>query len=87
MLISVLHVLPFCTSNPRNPYKIRIYKCCIDNCSKRAYKARKRQEKIQASLELDLNKSNVIQKEIITTPTSLNTKDFLSIKEASQLLA
>ncbi len=63
-----------------------VTKCCSDNCSKRAYKARKRQEKIQASLELHLNKSNVVQKETAATPTSLNSKDFLSITEASQLI-
>lgn len=63
-----------------------VTKCCSDNCSKRAYKARKRQEKIQASLELDLNKSNIVQKETATTPSSLNSKDFLSITEASQLI-
>jgi len=63
-----------------------VTKCCSDNCSKRAYKARKRQEKIQASLELDLNKSNVVQIETATTPTSLSSKDFLSITEASQLI-
>jgi len=63
-----------------------VTKCCSDNCSKRAYKARKRQEKIQASLEQDLNKSNVVQKEPVATPTSLNSKDFLSITEASQLI-
>jgi excisionase family DNA binding protein len=63
-----------------------VTKCCSDSCSKRAYKARKRQEKIQASLELDLNKSNKAQKEIASTPTSLNSKDFLSITEASQLI-
>lgn len=63
-----------------------VTKCCSTDCSKRAYKARKRQEKIQASLELDLNKSNAVQKEIATTPTLLNSKDFLSITEASQLI-
>lgn len=63
-----------------------VTKCCSDNCSKRAYKARKRQEKIQASLEQDLNQSNIVQKDTATTPTSLNSKDFLSITEASQLI-
>lgn len=63
-----------------------VTKCCSDNCSKRAYKERKRQEKIQESLELDLNKSNVVQKETATTPNSLNSKDFLSISDASQLI-
>lgn len=62
-----------------------VTKCCSDNCSKRAYKARKRQEKIQASLEQELNKPKLVQKEA-TTPTSLNSKDFLSITEASQLI-
>ena len=62
-----------------------VTKCCSDLCSKRAYKARKRQEKIQASLEQDLNKPKTVQKEA-TTPTSLNSKDFLSISEASQLI-
>jgi excisionase family DNA binding protein len=63
-----------------------VTKCCSDNCSKRAYKARKRQEKIQSSIEQNVIKTKTIQKENTPSPTSLNSKDFLSISDASQLI-
>jgi excisionase family DNA binding protein len=66
--------------------KTTVTKCCSDNCSKRAYKARKRQEKIQATIEQDLNKPKAAQKVSAPTPTNLNTKDFLSITDASLLI-
>ena len=57
--------------------KTTVTKYCSDNCAKRAYKMRKRQEKLQA---------------VDTSPTiaipepSIKSKDFLSIQEACALL-
>lgn len=54
-------------------------KCCSDACSKRAYKKRKRDEKIKAS-----NKETI---SIINQPLEeLKAKEFLSITDASRLL-
>ena len=64
-----------------------VTKCCSDVCSKRAYKARKRQEKIQATIEQDLNKP--LEAQTVNSPTApinLNSKDFLSITDASLLI-
>ena len=63
-----------------------VTKCCSSNCSKRAYKARKRQNKIQMTIEQDLNKPKLVKRESTPTPTSLNSKGFLSISDASQLI-
>ncbi|MFK8103201.1 MAG: DNA-binding protein, partial [Saprospiraceae bacterium] len=53
-------------------------KYCGDKCSKQAYKARKRAEKIKSSNQ---ETRQVIEKPIL----DLQTKDFLSIQEVCQL--
>lgn len=58
--------------------KTTVTKYCGDNCAKRAYKARKKAEKIESS--------NKETQEIITQPiTELQTLDFLSVQEVCQL--
>ncbi|WP_267148177.1 helix-turn-helix domain-containing protein [Xanthomarina sp. F1114] len=61
-----------------------VTKYCGDTCAKKAYKARKRQEKIQATLSKDMKQ----QKEVVQVPNTnaVNNKDFLSVTEASQLI-
>lgn len=51
-----------------------VTRCCSDACAKRAYKARKRAEKMEAS---DEETKQTIEKPII----ELQAKDFLSINE------
>ena len=90
-----LHKAPFMSSNlyiPKtckhcgNAFTARttVTKYCGDTCAKKAYKARKRKEKIQATLTTDMQH----QKEAVQIPnlTTVNNKDFLSITEASQLI-
>lgn len=55
-----------------------VTKYCGDNCAKRAYKARKRTEKIEASNE---ETRQVIQAPIV----EIQAKDFLSIGEVGKL--
>lgn len=57
--------------------KTTVTKYCSDNCAKRAYKKRKRQEKLQA---VDTSPSIAIPEQ------SIKSKDFLSIQEACVLL-
>ena len=60
--------------------KTTVTKYCGDPCAKRAYKARKRAEKIE--------KSNVLTKKKITQPIiQIQAKEFLTIAEASQILS
>lgn len=66
--------------------KTTVTKCCSDNCSKRAYKARKRQDKIQSTIERELQKNKSNPSENNAPTLSLNSKDFLSITDASQLI-
>tara|TARA_E500000318_G_C3506251_1_gene190401 strand:- start:432 stop:887 length:456 start_codon:yes stop_codon:yes gene_type:complete len=90
-----LHKAPFMSSNlyiPKtckhcgNAFTARttVTKYCSDICAKRAYKARKRNEKVQATLEETIQQ----QKEIVNhyNPNAVNNKDFLSVTEASQLI-
>ncbi|RXP54562.1 DNA-binding protein [Lutibacter sp. HS1-25] len=63
-----------------------VTKCCSDSCSKRAYKARKRQDKIQTTIEGEIQKNKSNKSENIAPAISLNSKDFLSITDASQLI-
>lgn len=53
--------------------------CCSDRCAKRAYKRRKRQEKVEAVPTLTEQKK-------VQTSTVIADKEFLSIKETCQLL-
>ncbi|RKD90058.1 helix-turn-helix domain-containing protein [Mangrovibacterium diazotrophicum] len=56
-----------------------VTKCCSDHCSKMFYKARQRAEKIK--------QSNTETQQIINRPIEeLKAKDFLSVKEVSDLL-
>ncbi len=60
--------------------KTSVTKYCSDNCAKRAYKERKKQEKIEAS--------NKETRRIITLPIEqLKSKEFLTIAEACKLLS
>ncbi len=61
-----------------------VTKYCSDTCAKRAYKARKREEKIQAILTKDMQQpKEVVQ---VINPNAVNNKDFLSVTEVSQLI-
>ena len=57
---------------------------CGDNCAKKAYKVRKRNEKIQSTLTVNMQKNNVAP--AIINYNTVNNKDFLSVTEASQLI-
>ncbi|MCB0553027.1 MAG: helix-turn-helix domain-containing protein [Phaeodactylibacter sp.] len=59
--------------------KTTVTQYCGDRCAKRAYKARKKAEKIEASNEETQRK---IEQPII----ELQAKEFLTVKEACQLL-
>ena len=56
--------------------KTTVTKYCSDNCAKRAYKKRKRQEKLQT---VDTSSSTV-------SVNGIQSKDFLSIQDACNLL-
>ncbi len=57
-----------------------VTKYCGDNCAKRAYKKRKKEEKISVS--------NQETQEIIAQPIkAIQEKDFLSLDEAAKLLS
>jgi len=59
--------------------KTTVTKYCGDNCAKLAYKARKREEKLEVS--------NTETFQMIYTPMEiLKEKPYLSVKETSQLL-
>ena len=59
--------------------KTTVTKYCSDNCAKRAYKLRKKNEKI--------GKSEVETQAIIAKPIlAIQEKDFLSLEEAAKLL-
>lgn len=90
-----LHKAPFMSSNlyiPKtckhcgNAFTARttVTQYCGNSCAKKAYKARKRKEKIQATLTKDMQQ----QKEAVqvSNPNAVNNKDFLSVTEASQLI-
>ena len=60
--------------------KTTVTKYCGDRCSKRAYKARKRNEKIEAAKQETLK--------IKTQPIEeLQAKEFLTVKEVAALLS
>ena len=90
-----LHKAPFMSSNLYIPKKCKhcgnafvarttVTKFCGDNCAKKAYKARKRHEKVQSTLIVDLPKNNETSR--ITHYDTVNNKDFLSVTEVSQLI-
>lgn len=59
--------------------KTTVTKYCSDNCAKRAYKLRKKNEKIEES-------NNEIVRILNKPIEELNAKDFLTAKEVSVLL-
>ena len=60
--------------------KTTVTKYCSDPCAKRAYKKRKRKEKISESVDQEFYKSEGIQLQ------ELKYKEFLSVKETCLLL-
>ncbi len=90
-----LHKAPFMSSNlyiPKtckhcgNAFTARtpVTQYCGNSCAKKAYKARKRKEKIQATLNADMKQKNEVVE--VQNPNAVNNKDFLSVTEASQLI-
>lgn len=75
--IEIQRICQYC--NKEFTARTTVTKYCSDNCSKRAYKARKRAEKVA--------KSNIETHKIKTQPIEiLKAKEFLSIKEACELI-
>lgn len=64
--------------NERFIAKTTVTKYCSDNCAKRAYKKRKRSEKIETAVKLEENP--------LKYDPLLSQKEFLTIKEACNLL-
>jgi len=90
-----LHKAPFMSSNlyiPKtckhcgNAFTARttVTQYCGNSCAKKAYKARKRKEKIQSTLNADMKQKNEVVE--VQNPNAGNNKDFLSVTEASQLI-
>ena len=63
-----------------------VTKYCGDNCAKRAYKKRKRDEKIQASIEETKQQMQGLQSPQTVQTQDILTKQYLSVKEAANLL-
>ena len=63
-----------------------VTKCCSVQCAGKAYKANKRNEKVQSTIEKDLKGDNVPQPTVSINPNSLALKDYLSVNEASKLI-
>ena len=61
-----------------------VTKYCSDSCAKKAYKVRKRNEKIQSTLTVDIQKLRDAQ--TITNLNNVNNNDFLSVTDASSLI-
>ncbi len=63
-----------------------VTKYCGDTCAKRAYKKRKRDEKIKAALEE--TQQNIQGLQTLQSPQSstLHSKQFLSVREAANLI-
>ncbi|MBO9703194.1 MAG: helix-turn-helix domain-containing protein [Sporocytophaga sp.] len=59
--------------------KTTVTQCCSDNCAKKLYKQKKKEEKVALS---NKETSSTIVKPIL----EIHAKDFLSIKEASSLI-
>lgn len=53
-------------------------KCCSDNCAKRVYKQRKRDEKVQSAIMQD--------EKVVVMQSAISQKEFLSITEACDLI-
>ncbi|MFD2584358.1 helix-turn-helix domain-containing protein [Pedobacter vanadiisoli] len=64
-----------------------VTKCCSDICAKRYYKKRKRDQKIaQSQLITENSNEKLIDRINDQSYFSLKTLDYLSVKEAAQLL-
>lgn len=63
-----------------------VTKCCSGQCAGKAYKANKRNEKVQSTIEQDLKGDNIPQPGVSINPNSLALKDYLSVNEASKLI-
>lgn len=59
--------------------KTTVTKFCTDNCAKRAYKVRKRNEKIDSV-------ANVAQQKAVLNQEIIGDKEYLSIAETCQLI-
>ncbi|MDP3314090.1 helix-turn-helix domain-containing protein [Lutibacter sp.] len=66
--------------------KTTVTKCCSSVCAGKAYKANKRREKVQSTIEQDLKSDKVQQPTNSINPNSLALKDYLSVNEASKLI-
>ena len=63
-----------------------VTKYCGNSCAKKAYKKRKRDEKIQSAIDDTKENLQSLQTINIITPQNLSQKEFLSITEVSELL-
>lgn len=63
-----------------------VTKCCSVQCAGKAYKANKRNEKVQSTIEQELKGDNIPQPGVSINPNSLALKDYLSVNEASMLI-
>ncbi len=63
-----------------------VTKYCGNSCAKKAYKKRKRNEKIQAAINDTKENLQTMQTINIITPQNISQKEFLSISEVSELL-
>jgi excisionase family DNA binding protein len=66
--------------------KTTVTKFCSDNCAKLNYKKRKREEKFQQSLKDDIQSKQKPDSPTPSNQLNLSSKEFLSIKEAAELL-
>ena len=66
--------------------KTTVTKYCGNSCAKKAYKKRKRDEKIQTSISETSQSLQTLQTINIINPQNLSQKEFLSISEVSELL-
>jgi excisionase family DNA binding protein len=90
------HNAPFMSSNLYLPKtcqqcgnlftaRTTVTKYCSSNCSKKGYKAGKRQLKIEASLQ-ETRVQQLTQQVAATSTDSVSNKDFLSITDLSKLI-
>lgn len=63
-----------------------VTKYCTADCSKKAYKAQKRQEKVQSTIEQEIKGDKALQPTNSINPNSIALKDYLSVNEASKLI-
>jgi len=63
-----------------------VTKYCGDSCAKRAYKKRKRDEKIKAALEETQQNIQGLQTVQSQQSSTIHSKQFLSVQEAANLI-